>query len=131
MSVDWKCEGEPSSAQSVRSDPQDRVGGRGTAGTFGIGGGTPIQECDKGENVCACGVVRSVTIRPRAGTPALEAELYDGSGRITLVWLGRRMIEGITPGRWLKVQGRLNLCNDEKTIFNPYYELKPVGDSAQ
>lgn len=94
-------------------------------------GGTPIQECDKGENVCACGVVRSVTIRPRAGTPALEAELYDGSGRITLVWLGRRMIEGITPGRWLKVQGRLNLCNDEKTIFNPYYELKPVGDSAQ
>ena len=36
---------------------------------------------------------------PRGGAPALEAELYDGSDVIDLVWLGRRQIAGIEPGR--------------------------------
>ena len=45
------------------------------------------------------GTLRTVTLRPRAGVPALVAELYDGSGTINLVWLGRRQIPGIEPGR--------------------------------
>ena len=45
------------------------------------------------------GVLRSVTLRPVDGITALEAELYDGSASVTLVWLGRRRIEGIVAGR--------------------------------
>jgi hypothetical protein len=65
-----------------------------------------------------------VTLRPRGGVPALEAELYDGSGLITLVWLGRRRIAGIEPGRAVKVVGRVGIHERRRIMFNPKYELK-------
>ena len=90
-------------------------------------GATPIRDCDRGAVVKACGVLKSVTIRPRAGVPAVHAELYDGSGVLHLVWLGRRRIEGITAGRSITVSGRLACENDEKLLFNPKYQLRPQG----
>lgn len=71
------------------------------------------------------GVVRTVTLRPRAGTPALEAELYDGSGAVTLIFLGRRRISGIDPGRSLRVRGRLTTASGRPVVYNPVYELLP------
>jgi hypothetical protein len=65
-----------------------------------------------------------VTLRPRGGVPALEAELYDGSALITLVWLGRRRIAGIEPGRAIKVVGRVGVQHKVRVMFNPRYELK-------
>jgi hypothetical protein len=70
------------------------------------------------------GSLRTVTLRPRGGVPALEAELYDGSGLITLVWLGRRRIAGIEPGRAIKVTGRVGVQDKMRVMFNPRYELK-------
>ena len=63
----------------------------------------PIAEADDRQRVELQGSLRTVTLRPRGGVPALEAELYDGSALITLVWLGRRRIAGIEPGRAIKV----------------------------
>ncbi|GEL93775.1 OB-fold nucleic acid binding domain-containing protein [Cellulomonas composti] len=71
------------------------------------------------------GVIRSVVVRPRDGVPALEAELYDGSGSLALVWLGRREIGGIDPGRRLKVDGMVCQMDGVRTMFNPAYELRP------
>lgn len=71
------------------------------------------------------GVLRSVTLRPREGVPALEAELYDGSGTLDLVWLGRRQIAGIEPGRRLRVDGLVCRVDGRRTLFNPRYELRP------
>ena len=48
--------------------------------------------------VTVYGHLKNVSLAPRAGTPTLEATLYDGSGVVTLVWLGRRKIVGIKPG---------------------------------
>ena len=62
--------------------------------------------------------------RPRGGVPALEAELYDGSALITLVWLGRRRIAGIEPGRQIKVVGRVGVQDRVRVMFNPRYELR-------
>ena len=78
------------------------------------------------------GTVRSMTLRPRAGTPALEVELYDGSGRVTLVWLGRREIAGIAPGRQLRATGRITSDGARRVIFNPRYELvlAPAADAS-
>ncbi|AEI11980.1 MULTISPECIES: OB-fold nucleic acid binding domain-containing protein [Cellulomonas] len=70
------------------------------------------------------GVIRSVTFRPRDGVPALEAELYDGSGSLALVWLGRREIAGIAPGRRLMVDGLVCQVEGRRTVFNPRYELR-------
>ena len=44
---------------------------------------------------------------------------------VTLVWLGRRHIAGIEPGRQLTVRGRIAMREDRKVIYNPYYELEP------
>jgi len=90
-------------------------------------GGTTIGRCADRDLVTLCGTLRTVTLRPRAGIPALEAELYDGSGTVALVWLGRRQIVGIEPGRGISVQGRISFNEGRPVIFNPRYELRPAG----
>ncbi len=71
------------------------------------------------------GVLRSVVLRPREGVPTMEAELFDGSGALDLVWLGRRTIDGIEPGRRIRVEGMVCDIDGRRTMFNPRYELRP------
>ncbi|HET9420362.1 MAG TPA: OB-fold nucleic acid binding domain-containing protein [Nocardioides sp.] len=87
--------------------------------------GTPIADAPDRELVRLRGTLRTVTLRPRGGVPALEAELDDGSGVLTIVWLGRRRISGIGPGRSLQVQGRIGLHDGHRIMYNPRYELIP------
>jgi hypothetical protein len=88
-------------------------------------GGTPIQQCCDRERVTICGTLRTVTLRPRAGVPALEAELYDGSGTVSLIWLGRRRIAGVEPGRAMRITGRVAMLEGRPVVYNPRYELRP------
>lgn len=81
----------------------------------------------RGELVNVTGRLRTVVYTPRTNLPTLEAELYDGSGTITLVWLGRRRIAGIEPGRTVSVQGRVAVREGDCVIYNPYYELVPTS----
>ena len=69
------------------------------------------------------GVLRSVTLRPARSVPALEAELYDGSGELHVVWLGQRQIRGIEPGRRLRLSGLVCVQDGRPTMYNPRYEL--------
>lgn len=95
-----------------------------------VDGATPIAECVNGAPVTVSGVLRSVTLRPRERVPAVEAELFDGSGQVLLVWLGRRQIRGIEPGRAMVAWGRITCADgrpDKLTIFNPRYELRAQG----
>jgi hypothetical protein len=71
------------------------------------------------------GTLKTVTLRPRGGVPALEAELFDGSDSIVLVWLGRREIAAISPGRSLEVEGRIGQHGGDRIIYNPRYTLLP------
>jgi hypothetical protein len=87
------------------------------------GGNTPVALAQDRVPVQIQGTLRTVTLRPRGGVPALEAELYDGTGAITLVWLGRRRIAGIVPGRAIRVRGRIGVQHRARVIFNPRYEL--------
>ena len=48
----------------------------------------PVSSCRKGELVTVTGRLKSVVYTPRETVPTLEAELFDGSGSVTLVWLG-------------------------------------------
>ena len=83
----------------------------------------PIAQATDRQQVSVQGVLRTVTLRPRGGVPALEAELYDGSATILVVWLGRRRIGGIEPGRSVRVSGRISRQEGQPLIFNPRYEL--------
>lgn len=88
-------------------------------------GCTPVDQTGERRRVKVSGVIRSVVLRPRQGVPALEAELYDGSGNLVLVWLGRREIAGVEPGRRLKVEGMVCSREGRRSMFNPRYELRP------
>jgi hypothetical protein len=85
---------------------------------------TRICDCLQRRRARVAGTLRTVTLRPRGGAPALEAELYDGTDVINLVWLGRRKIAGIEPGRRLRAEGLVSLQDGRKVIFNPRYELR-------
>jgi ferric-dicitrate binding protein FerR (iron transport regulator) len=84
-----------------------------------------IADAPEREHVVVNGVLRTVTLRPRGGVPALEAELDDGSGVITVVWLGRRRITGVDPGRSVTVAGCIGRQGGVPIMFNPRYELRP------
>jgi hypothetical protein len=78
------------------------------------------------------GRVRSVYVGPVSGSPALEAELYDETGGITLVFLGRRNIPGIEPGARMRVEGMVGEMEGYLAMSNPSYVLLPRdGDDEE
>jgi hypothetical protein len=87
-------------------------------------GAMPAWECQRGQVVSVSGRLRTVAYTPRTNLPTLEADLYDGSDVVTLVFLGRRSIAGIEPGRQLTARGRIAIRDGRKVIYNPYYELE-------
>jgi len=90
----------------------------------------PIIDCGDREVVDVTGILRSVTLRPRGPSLTMEADLWDGTGNITLVWLGRRNIPGVEPGRHIVVHGRVAQIKGDRTIYNPIYELQPMVTEA-
>jgi RecJ-like exonuclease len=83
----------------------------------------PLQELRRGGCVQVVGRLRAVVYTPSETVPTLEAELFDGTDSIELVWLGRRRIAGIEPGRRVVVRGRVGEHDGRRAIYNPWYEL--------
>jgi len=90
-------------------------------------GATPVAQVADRTYAKVAGTLRTVTLRPVGGVPALEAELYDGSGIVTLVWLGRRRLAAIEPGRWLVASGLIADHEGRRLMYNPRYELRAMG----
>lgn len=86
-------------------------------------GADPIDCCADRSRVTLRGTIDILTIRPRQDTPWLEAELSDGTGRVTLIWMGRHQIPGIEAGRELVVRGRISVADGVRRLYNPAYEL--------
>lgn len=86
-----------------------------------------IATCERGHQVRVCGTIRSVAVHPEATAPSVEAEVYDGTGHLTLVWLGRRRLAGLEVGRMIEARGRVTCPHGSPVIFNPDYTLRPVG----
>lgn len=84
----------------------------------------PLGELQRGAIVTVTGRVSAVVYTPSEHVPTLEADLFDGSGVISLVWLGRRRIAGVEPGRRLTARGRVGVHDGRLAIYNPWYELQ-------
>lgn len=82
--------------------------------------------CWQGQRVTILGRLRSVDLRPTDALATLQAELYDGTDSVSLIWLGRRSIPGVETGRTVKARGRLAMRDGHKVIYNPDYELMPA-----
>lgn len=89
---------------------------------------TSIDRCEDREYVTLVGEIRTVTMRPGPGAESLEADLDDGTGVVTLIWIGRRRIHGIEPGRTLLVSGRIAIRPERLIMYNPRYELRVEGE---
>ena len=88
-------------------------------------GADAIEDGVSGQITTLTGTIHCLVLRPEGNTPALEAELFDGSGKITLIWLGRRKIQGLHPGTYLAVTGRLVRRDGRLAMFNPNYAIFP------
>jgi hypothetical protein len=86
---------------------------------------TPTKDVCRGAAEQVVGRLREVVYTPSETVPTLVAELFDGSDAIDLVWLGRRRIPGVEPGRRVLARGRIGVHNGRNAIYNPYYELLP------
>lgn len=70
------------------------------------------------------GRVRDVRVRPwQGGGFALECAVFDDTGGVTLVFLGRTQIGGITLGRRLQAVGMVSENRERLVILNPTYTL--------
>lgn len=86
-------------------------------------GATRISAARDRERVTLRGFVTALTMEPRGGTPWLEATFSDGSEAITLIWMGRREIPGVTAGREMTIEGRVLMVDGERRMYNPRYNL--------
>ena len=54
-----------------------------------------------------------------------KVESSDGTGAVTLRFLGRRGLPGFEPGRWLSVAGTPAEIHGRLVILNPLYSFLP------
>ena len=72
---------------------------------------------------CITGKVHAMRVQPMAGVATLECTLADDSGRITVIFLGRREIPGIHLGVQLTVEGMVGAHKGRMAIIDPAYEF--------
>lgn len=89
-------------------------------------GTTPADRLRPRELAAVAGRLKTVVMRADGRSPSVEAELFDGTGQVALVWMGRRRIVGLEAGTRLVARGRVARLGDGRlAIYNPTYELRP------
>jgi len=84
---------------------------------------THIRQLEHRQRAKIAGRVRSLRVQPWSGTPSLEVQLADETGSITVVWFGRRQLEGVRPGTVMTVTGTPGRHHAMTAILNPEYEI--------
>ena len=88
-----------------------------------VPGSVRIRDARTRDRSKLAGVVRRITVRPLEGHESLEALLYDGTGEVTVVWMGRRTIPGLGLGTQLVVEGMVGEQQGERRLVNPSFEF--------
>ena len=91
-------------------------------------GGTPpgtTRICDLRwrQRARVAGRIRSVRVQPGAGMSNLEGTVFDGTGQLTIVFQGRRLVPGIEPGARVVVEGMVGERNRRPAMINPSYTI--------
>jgi hypothetical protein len=86
-------------------------------------GAVRMDEIPPRRPVFVAGEIHSVRIVPRAGAASLEASVQDGHGSVTAVFLGRRKIAGLDPGRRVLLEGVVSDARGNRVMYNPLYTL--------
>jgi len=77
------------------------------------------------------GIVRSVRRRSAGAFVAIDVELEDSSGRVTLEFLGRLELPELSSGASVVAQGVPLERDGELVILNPWYACRAGQDAGQ
>ncbi len=88
-----------------------------------IPGVAAIAEAPTRTPVKLAGVVKRITVHPEHGLEALEALLTDGTGEMSVLWMGRRSIPGLTLGTRVVVEGVVGEQRQGRRMVNPSFEF--------
>ncbi|HEX2903341.1 MAG TPA: amino acid permease [Jatrophihabitans sp.] len=89
-------------------------------------GVNPIGSVVWKQQVTVEGRVKLVQVGSTGGK-SLEAQVFDGTGGLRLLFFGRAAIPGIEPGRLLRATGRVGEYKGHLALANPRYELIDEG----
>jgi amino acid transporter len=90
-------------------------------------GVTPIGSVSWKQRVTVEGRVKIVQVGTSAGK-SLEAQVFDDTGGVRLLFFGRTQIAGVTPGAMVRASGRVGEYKGHLALANPRYEL--IDDTA-
>ena len=95
-------------------------------GRAALDGVIPIGHVQWRARVKVAGRVKALRVQPWSEKIAsLELTLVDGTGGLTVVFLGRRQIGGIHLGSHLSVEGTVAETRNQLALLNPAYQLLP------
>jgi len=92
-------------------------------------GVTPIASVTWKQRVTIEGRIKIVQVGTAAGK-SLEAQVFDDTGGIRLLFFGRTRIPGIEPGSLVRVTGTVGEYKGHLALANPRYELLPTDAKA-
>jgi amino acid transporter len=93
-------------------------------------GSVPLDRIPTRQQVTVTGRVHAVRVQPWGSAPSLEAIIKDGHGRLTLVFLGRREVGGISPGTVVTATGVVGTQRNRPAMLNPTYTLLSTPDHS-
>jgi amino acid transporter len=88
-------------------------------------GVTPIASVKWKQRVTIEGRIKIVQVGTAAGK-SLEAQVFDSTGGMRLLFFGRTRIPGIEPGSVVRVSGTVGEYKGHLALANPRYELLPA-----
>ncbi|MBI2237834.1 MAG: OB-fold nucleic acid binding domain-containing protein [Actinobacteria bacterium] len=88
-----------------------------------VGGTVRIGDVPMRSHVSLAGVVTRITVRPLEGYESLEVLLSDGTGEVSVVWMGRRAIPGLSLGTRVIVEGVVSRQRAGLKMVNPRFEF--------
>jgi hypothetical protein len=90
-------------------------------------GTTPIAEVAYRRRARVVGRVHAIRVAPLHDAPTLELVLVDGTGSISLIFLGRRQLAAVEIGSVLVAEGTAGLHRGRLALLNPTYEMVPTA----
>jgi RecG-like helicase len=88
-----------------------------------VEGSVRIAEASMRQPVRIAGVIRRMTVLPMEGKEALQALIADGTGEVSVVFMGRRGIGGLSLGKRVVVEGVLGEHRGDVRMVNPRLEF--------
>ena len=89
-----------------------------------VPGAVPIAQAPLRVPVKLAGVIRRITVFPMEGNESLEAVVSDGTGEVTVVFMGRRLMPGLNLGTRVVVEGVAGGQRDgSRRMVNPRFEF--------